>query len=107
MAVVRWDGLQAGVLNDPLPQRPWRYDEIVGSVIFGLGAGVDLRSSELLVERALLLRKHDPSDDERARLRTLNGLAHDIESGDVAFDSAFDKLMTRVVELETRLGETE
>ena len=105
VAVVRWDGPRAVVLNDPLPQRPWRYDEIVGSVVFGLGAGVDLRSSELLVERAMLLRKRDLSNEDRARLNTLNGLVHDIESGDVPFDAAFDKLMARVVELEKRLGE--
>jgi len=105
IAVVRWDGPQAVVLNDPLPQRPWRYDEIVGSVVFGLGAGVDLRSSELLVERAMLMRKRELTEEDRARLNTLNGLAHDIEGGDAPFDAAFDKLMARVVELEKRLGE--
>lgn len=105
VAVVRWNGRAAEVLNDPLPQRTWRYDEILSSAAFALENGVDLRASEMLVERDRLVRKHELDADERARLTTLNTVVHQIESGDTPYDAAFDKLMERVVELERQLAE--
>ncbi|WP_375458502.1 AAA family ATPase [uncultured Enterovirga sp.] len=105
VAVVRWNGTAAEVINDPLPHQPWRYDEILGSAAFGFASGQDVRSSELLVERERLLRKHNLDLTERARLTTLNGIAHSIETGDTPYDAAFDKLMERVVELEKQLAD--
>lgn len=105
VAVVRWNDTAAEVINDPLPNQPWRYDEILGSPAFGLPNGTDLRSSELLVERERLLRKRELDDTESARLRTLNRIAHGIEAGDTPYDAAFDKLMERVVELEKQLAD--
>ncbi|MBW6528533.1 AAA family ATPase [Sphingomonas sp. RHCKR7] len=105
VAVVRWNGSSAEVINDPLLPRPWRYDEILGSVAFGLETGVDLKSSDILIERDQLLRKRDLSEQERARLKTLNRVVHAIEGGDAPYDAAFDKLMERVVELERQLAE--
>lgn len=107
VTVVRWNGRSAEVMNDPLPNQPWRYDEILGSPAFGLPNGTDLRSSELLLEREQLLRKRELDEGDRARLATLNRVVHGIESGDAPYDAAFDRLMERVVELEKQLAERE
>ncbi|MDB5580831.1 MAG: hypothetical protein JWR80_6007 [Bradyrhizobium sp.] len=105
VAVVRWTGSKATVINNPLPRRPWRYDEIVGSGAFGLENGTDLRSEKLIARRHHLLQQRDLNPDERAELDTLNRAVHGIEAGDAPYDAAFDTLMARVIELEKQLAE--
>ncbi|WP_165191641.1 AAA family ATPase [Caulobacter soli] len=104
VSVVRLEGDHATILNRPLPSKPWRYDEVLGSRAFNELIGADLRSEALLIERRALLRKRELTPEEDARLDALNAIIHDLQAPDAPYDAAFDKLMGRVVELEKQLA---
>jgi hypothetical protein len=104
VSVIRLEDDHSTILNRPLPAKPWRYDEVLGSSAFDEIVGADLRSEKLLAERRELLQKRDLTPDDEARLAALNTTILAIQAPDAPYDAAFDKLMDRVTELEKQLA---
>jgi hypothetical protein len=104
VSVIRLEDDHSTILNRPLPAKPWRYDEVLGSSAFDEFVGADLRSEKLLAERRKLLQKRDLTPDDEARLTALNTTILAIQAPDAPYDAAFDKLMDRVIELEKQLA---
>jgi len=104
VSVVRVEGDHSVILNRPLPAKPWRFDELLGSRVFDEMVGSDLRSEQLMAERRTLLHIRNPTPEQDARLETLSRIINDLQAPDAPYDAAFDKLMDRVIELEKQLA---
>lgn len=84
VVVLRRDGDQVRIENDPVRVGNWRIDQILTSELFGLKTARRPDVQEVLEERAALLGKQDLSDEERERLRELDARAASIPAAESA-----------------------
>ncbi len=72
VAVVRWVGEEAHILNDPVPKGEWRSDQLMVSDLFGFGSDRNKQAEAKLYERVRLSRNPNRTAEEEARLRDLD-----------------------------------
>ena len=84
VVVLRRDGDQVRIENDPVRVGSWRVDQILTSELFGLKTARRPDVQEVLEERARLLEKQELSDEDRARLQELDAKAASIPAAESA-----------------------
>jgi len=106
VAVVRWEGEQAVIINDVLAPRTWRFEEVV-SEAFEVEPPVDTIATQKLRRRRSLLERRDQlSDAEQLELAELNDFVHGLqERGSTSGDDAIERMMARVKQLEMELAQ--
>ena len=106
VAVVRWEGKQAVIINDVLAPRTWRFEEVV-SEAFEVEPPVDtIATQKLQRRRSLLERRAKLSEDEQRELAELNAFVHGLqEGGSTPGDDAIERMMMRVKQLEKELAQ--
>ena len=100
VAVVRWEGDHAVILNNPLPPREWRFDQVLTSDLFGLGSSRSPVAEAKMNERLGLLRKEKLSAFERRRLAELDAFAAELPTARTPDEQAFEDLMRKVVQYQ-------
>jgi hypothetical protein len=101
VAVVRWDGDHATIANGPLAPRSWRFDEVVVEA-FDVDPPVDTEATRKLRRRRELLQRAELTASAKSELVELNAFVHGLQENG-SHDAAYDRLVTRVKELEARL----
>jgi hypothetical protein len=75
VAVVRWAGEEAEILNCPVPDGEWRFDQLLPSELFEFDSDRSQRAEAKLKERLELIRNRNRSVEQEARLRELDEFA--------------------------------
>ncbi len=70
--VVRWDGHEANIINNPLEPNEWRVDQVLVSDLFDFGAARSLKAEARLARRTALIQKRSLAPEERLELRQLD-----------------------------------
>lgn len=97
VAVVRWDGDQTVILNNPVPAREWRFDQVLTSALFGFDNSRGPEAEKWMNERLALLRKKTLKPAERRRLEELDGLTESLPTARAPEEQAFEDLMRQIV----------
>ena len=95
VAVVRWVGEEAQILNDPIPKGEWRYDQLLVSELFGFGSGRSAQAEAKFDERRKLLQTPNRSAEQEAQLVALNEYVSRIVRSPIA--QRFEDLMSEFV----------
>jgi hypothetical protein len=98
VAVVRLEGDHAMILDNPLPPREWRFDQVLTSDLFGFDSSRGPVAEARMNERLALLRKEKLSNVERRRLAELDAFVHDLPTARTPDEQAFEDLMRKVAE---------
>jgi hypothetical protein len=73
--VVRWDGHEANIINNPLESNEWRVDQVLVSDLFGFSAARSLQAEAKLARRTALIRKPSLAPEEQRELKRLDTVA--------------------------------
>jgi energy-coupling factor transporter ATP-binding protein EcfA2 len=73
--VVRWDGREANIINNPLEANEWRVDQVLVSDLFNFGAARSLEAETKLARRTSLIQKRSLTSKERRELSRLDAVA--------------------------------
>jgi hypothetical protein len=73
--VVRWDGREASIINNPLEQNEWRVDQVLVSDLFDFKAARSLPAENDLARRTALIQKRSLTPEERLELERLDAIA--------------------------------
>ena len=98
--MVRWDGNQTIILNDPLPSREWRIDQVLTSDLFDFDTSRGPEAEKLLRERRTLIRKKRLTVDEKARLKELDIYEASLPTAATSEDQEFEDWVLKVGRLE-------
>lgn len=102
VAVVRWEGNHAVIVNGPLAPRSWRFEEVVVEA-FDIEPLVDTVATRKLRRRRELLLRSDLNAAECLELTELNAFVHDLQESD-SQDVDFERMVSRVKQLEEQLA---
>ncbi len=97
VAVVRWTGSEAQVLNRPIPRREWRYDQLLASELFEFDSDRSQDAEAKLGERLLLIRNTNRSPQQEARLRELDEFVASLPTASSPGAQSFEDLMKEFV----------
>lgn len=100
VAVVRWEGKHAVILNNPLPPRDWRFDQVLSSDLFGFDSSRGPEAEAMMNERLALLRKQKLTARERRRLEELDSFTESLPTARSPAEQEFEDLMRRIVRHE-------
>ncbi|MEN3230237.1 AAA family ATPase [Methylorubrum rhodesianum] len=100
VAVVRWEGDHAVILNNPLPPREWRFDQVLTSELFGFDSSRGPEAEALMNERLALLRKEKLTPRERRRLGELDAFTETLPTARTPDEQEFEDLMRRIAQHE-------
>jgi energy-coupling factor transporter ATP-binding protein EcfA2 len=93
VAVVRWEGDEAHILNRPISRREWRWDQLLTSELFGFGSDRDQETEKKLYERVALVRKANRTREEETRLRHLDKFVASLPTASSPIAQEFEDLM--------------
>jgi len=96
VAVVRWEDDHAVILNNPLPPREWRFDQILASDLFGFDSSRGPGAEAKINERLGLLRKGKLTASDRRRLAELDAFVADLPTARTPHEQVFEDLMRKV-----------
>ncbi len=96
VSVVHWEGDHAVILNNPLPPREWRFDQVLTSDLFGFDSSRGPVAEAKMKERLGLLRKKKLTGGERRRLAELDAFAADLPTERPPDEQVFEDLMRKV-----------
>lgn len=82
IVVLRKEGNHVIIDNDVKSVRNWRLDQIMSSDLFNIESVRGPETEKWLKERSELLKKQSLTTAEKARLETLNRLAHNLPTAD-------------------------
>lgn len=82
IVVLRKEGNHVVIDNDVKSVRNWRLDQIMSSDLFNIESSRSPTTEKWLNERSELLKKQSLTAAEKARLETLNKLAHNLPTAD-------------------------
>lgn len=102
VAVVRWEGDHAVIVNGPLAPRSWRFEEVVVEA-FDIEPPVDTVATRKLRRRRELLLRSELDVGEREELVQLNEFVHGLQESD-SQDMDFERMVSRVKQLEDQLS---
>ncbi|MEX1364398.1 MAG: AAA family ATPase [Nannocystaceae bacterium] len=100
VAVLRRNGDQVEILNDPEAVRGWRVDQILTSDLFGLDSTRPADVERLFERQQQLVLLDEPTEAERSELRTIDEQLSRITPGETARDR---ETWTLVHELAAKL----
>ena len=100
VAVVRWEGDHAVILNNPLPPREWRFDQVLTSELFGFDSSCGPMAEAQMNERLELLRKEKLTAGERRRLAKLDAFVADLPTARTPDEQTFEDLMRKVAQYQ-------
>ena len=98
VCVLRWEGGEVHILNDPLPSNEWRYDQVLASELFGFSTDRSPQAEALLEERLNLIRRDELSPAEQARLRELDTFAAKLPTARTPSAQQLEDLMMRFID---------
>ena len=93
VAVVRWVDGEAHILNNPIPKREWRSDQLLESELFGFGSDRSKQAEEKLYERVALSRNPNRTAKQEAKLRELDEFAASLPTAPSPNAQSFEDLM--------------
>jgi len=93
ISVARWEDGEARILDNPLPRREWRYDQLVTSELFDLGSARSVDAQQRLEERRDLLRIRNRSEHEQRRLRELDEFVASLPTSSTPIEQQLEDLM--------------
>jgi hypothetical protein len=92
--VVRWEDDEAHILNRPVPQGNWRFDQVLTSDLFpGIDSDRSQRVEAKLYERLELIRTPNRSIEQETRLRQLDEFVASLPTARTPSDQSFEELM--------------
>lgn len=97
VAVVRWSGREAEILNHPIPSGKWRFDQLLASDLFGFSSDRSQQTEAKLDERLALIQTPNRSAKQDARLRELDKFAAALPTARSPTAHRFEELMSKVV----------
>jgi len=100
VVVVRWDGDQAVILNNPIPKNDWRVAQLLTSDLFGFDSARGPKAEELMNERILLIRRKKRTLKESRRLKEPDDYVLNLPTSRSPAEQKFEDLIRKVAELE-------
>jgi hypothetical protein len=98
IAVLRREGDQVRILNDPEEVRGWRVDQILTSDLFGLDSARPVDVERLMTRQQELVLLDTPSFEEQAELRKLDEELAKLAPGETARDREAWSVVHRLAE---------
>jgi len=99
LAVVRRDGGQAVIENDPAVVRTWRLDEVVTSALYEVESPYSLEVEKELEQRTQLLQKKRLTTEDKADLARLEELADSLSTQAASEDKEAMDVIRRAAKL--------
>ncbi len=96
VAVVRWEGNEAQISNDPVPRGEWRSDQLLVSDLFELGSDRSRQAEKKLHERIVLSRTLNRSAEQEARLRDLDEFVASLPTASSPSAQSLEELIMRL-----------
>jgi hypothetical protein len=93
VAVVRWVGDEVEILNRPVPEGEWRFDQLLTSELFEFDSDRSQQAEAKLNERLELIRNLNRSDEQEARLRELDEFVKLLPTARSPSAQSFEDLM--------------
>jgi len=93
LAVLRREGDEVVIENDPVAVDNWRVDQVLTSELFGLDSARALHIQRRMDERATLIKKTPRTDDEEARLAELDEEALRLPTESPEIEAALQALL--------------
>ncbi|MCU1329122.1 MAG: hypothetical protein JWN34_4492 [Bryobacterales bacterium] len=98
VAVVRWLNDEAQLVNNPIPAREWRFDQLLTSKLFELGSDRSQQAEEKFDERLALMQMPSRTPEQNARLRELNKFVASLPTARSPSAQRFDDLISEFIE---------
>ncbi|HEY3825153.1 MAG TPA: AAA family ATPase [Bryobacteraceae bacterium] len=93
VAVVRWTGDEVEILNRPVPEGEWRFDQLLTSELFDFDSDRSQQAEVKLRERLELIRNPNRSAEQEARLRELDEFVESLPTARSPSAQSFEDLM--------------
>jgi len=99
LAVVREEGGQAVIENNPTVERTWRLDEVITSILYDVDSPYSLEIEKDLERRTRLIQKKRLTSEEKADLARLEKLAASLSTQATGEDKEAMEVIRRAAKL--------
>jgi len=99
LAVVRREGRQAVIVNDPVTIKGWRLDQVITSELFGLDSSRSPEIEDQMERRVSLLQKRRKSPTETRELLLLDRALDDLPSEELRSDDKALDIIRRAAQI--------